>query len=121
VEGTVVDPLKLTRLTSTARHLVDESLDGADGDALRYASRVLTRLVVEVGSSLSETALEELGRLIPELPGDHETSAGELRILEAQLLGWLDGVLQGEAIEATAELTAEPSGLSATRSALAPT
>ena len=62
---------------------------------MRAASATWARLVVELGSSLSDEALDELGRLIPRLP-DAATTPGELRVLEAQLVGWVSGVLEGE-------------------------
>jgi hypothetical protein len=97
VTNGVVDRAKLDRLVSSARQLVEEPL--LDEEAREFAAAAFARLVVEVGSSLSDTVLDELGRLIPHLPGD--CTVGELRVLEAQLVGWLDGVIEAEKLEVT--------------------
>lgn len=104
METVVVDPAKVVRLASTALSLLEEMSTPAydepttDRDAVRHASAAWARLVVEVGSSLSDEALEELGRLIPRLPDEH-TTAGELRVIESQLVGWLGGIIAGEHLD----------------------
>ena len=62
-----------------------------DRTHLRLA-RAWRQALINIGSALSPDLLAELSVLIP-TPMDDVPSPMELRLLEAELLGWLDGVL----------------------------
>jgi hypothetical protein len=51
-------------------------------------------LLVEVGSLLSEDLLAELRALVEPFAG-HLLSPGEARLAQAQLVGWLTGLMEG--------------------------
>jgi hypothetical protein len=53
--------------------------------------------VVEVGSAVPEAELGELGALVGDV--DQRLSLGETRVLDAQLVGWLDGLALAHQLE----------------------
>ncbi len=63
------------------------------------ASAIYQRSVDELGSALSPDLQEELERLAPLFSGDTVPSDVELKIAQAQLVGWLEGLFHG--IQAT--------------------
>jgi hypothetical protein len=101
-EEFIEQPAKVMRVGTMLKQLLDEvrsaSLDEASRDRLRDIYETSLR---ELGSALSADLRDELGRLA--LPfGDDDTappSAAELQIAQAQLVGWLEGLIQG--IQAT--------------------
>jgi hypothetical protein len=82
------------------RQLLEEvraaTLDEASRGRLR---EIFERSVGELGSALSEELSTELDRLILPFDEDAPPSSDELRIAQAQLVGWLEGLIQG--IQAT--------------------
>ena len=91
---TITEPAKLLRIASMVRELLDEtrqaSLDEAGrtrlGDVYRRAVGALTEV-------LSPDLQEELGGLAPPLEG--VPSESEIRVAQAQLVGWLEGLFHG--------------------------
>jgi hypothetical protein len=51
--------------------------------------------VGELSSALSPDLADELGRLALPFSGDETPTAAELQIAKAQLVGWLEGLVQG--------------------------
>jgi hypothetical protein len=97
-----VDVVKLGRMHALVARLLDELHDcPLDAPARRRLQRLGHSLLVEVGSALNDALLEELGRLAV-LSDLDEPSAAELRVIDAQLLGWLNGVSLGESLGAGA-------------------
>ena len=101
VETESVDqPAKVMRLGTMLKQLLDEvrgtTLD--EGARERLLSIYETSLV-EVGSALSPDLRAELDRLASPFADDDLPSTAELRIAKAQLVGWLEGLVQG--IQAT--------------------
>jgi hypothetical protein len=98
--GAVTEPAKVMRIGSMVRQLLDEvrqaPLDEASRERL---AEVYERSVTEVAEALSPDLAEELRSLA--LPFDDEVvpSDAELRIAQAQLVGWLEGLFHG--IQAT--------------------
>lgn len=96
----VSEPAKVMRVGSMIKQLLDEvrsaSLDEASRERLKA---IYDRSIAELGSALSSDLREELERLA--LPfGDGSTpSEVELRVAQAQLVGWLEGLFHG--IQAT--------------------
>jgi hypothetical protein len=79
-----------------------------DQDAREHLRDVHDRVVGELKTALSGSLVEELERITAPLePGEVPTEA-ELRITQAQLLGWLEGLFQGiQAAVMTQQLAAQ--------------
>ncbi|MEM7288558.1 MAG: proteasome activator [Actinomycetota bacterium] len=96
----IEEPAKVMRVGAMLRQLLDElreaTLDESSRDRLRD---IYETSIQELGSALSPDLQAELDRIT--LPFDDETvpSEAELRVAEAQLVGWLEGLIQG--IQAT--------------------
>jgi hypothetical protein len=90
----ITEPAKLLRIASMVRELLDEtraaSLDEAGRKRL---AEVYQRSVGELREVLSEDLREELAELAPELQG--VPSESEMRVAQAQLVGWLEGLFHG--------------------------
>ncbi len=92
-------PAKVMRIGSMIRQLLEEvrqaPLDEPSRDRLR---EIYETSVVELADGLSPDLRDELARLA--LPFDEGTpSEAELRVAQAQLVGWLEGLFHG--IQAT--------------------
>jgi hypothetical protein len=91
---TITGPAKLLRIASMVRELLEEtrhtSLDEAGRKRL---AEVYQRSVEELGESISEDLREELAALAP--PVGNVPSESEIRIAQAQLVGWLEGLFHG--------------------------
>jgi Protein of unknown function (DUF2587) len=96
----VSEPAKVMRVGSMIKQLLDEvrttSLDEPSRARLR---EIYDMSITELGSALSPDLRDELERLAsPFTEGDTPTET-ELRIAQAQLVGWLEGLFHG--IQAT--------------------
>ncbi len=95
----VEEPGRVMRIGAMIRQLLEEvrtsELDDAGRDRLR---EIYDQSVHELSTALSPDLAEELERLASPF-GDTPASAGELRIAQAQLVGWLEGLFHG--IQAT--------------------
>src|SRR5690606_38300084 len=95
-KGEVVEqPAKIMRIGTMIRALLEEArnadLDAAGRERLRT---IYDTSVQELASTLSPDLEGELRRLT--LPfGEEDPSGSELRIAQAQLVGWLEGLFQG--------------------------
>jgi Protein of unknown function (DUF2587) len=98
-EDTISEPGKVMRIGSMIKQLLDEvrlaPLDDRSRARLREIYDVSVR---ELSSSLSPDLREELQSLAMPF-GDDAPSDAELRIAQAQLVGWLEGLFHG--IQAT--------------------
>jgi len=95
----IEQPAKVMRVGTMMRQLLEEvrsaTLDEASRGRLK---EIFESAVEEIGSTLTDDLRAELGRLV--LPfADEAPSAAELQIAHAQLVGWLEGLVQG--IQAT--------------------
>jgi len=95
----VQEPARVMRIGAMIRQLLEEvrsaDLDEAGRDRLR---EIYDQSVQELSGALSDDLAEELHRLASPF-GDAPASAGELRVAQAQLVGWLEGLFHG--IQAT--------------------
>jgi len=95
----VQEPGRVMRIGAMIRQLLEEvrtaELDDAGRDRLR---EIYDQSVQELSGALSPDLADELRRLASPF-GDAPASAGELRIAQAQLVGWLEGLFHG--IQAT--------------------
>jgi len=100
VDETIEHPAKVMRVGTMMKQLLEEvraaGLDEASRDRLK---EIYETSVDELGSALSEDLRNELGRLALSFGEGEAPSADELRIAQAQLVGWLEGLVQG--IQAT--------------------
>ncbi|HUY22307.1 MAG TPA: bacterial proteasome activator family protein [Acidimicrobiales bacterium] len=100
VTESVEQPAKVMRIGSMVKQLLDEvrasSLDEASRTRLR---EIYEQSVRELAGALSPDLAAELDRMA--LPFDEKSvpSEAELRIAQAQLVGWLEGLFHG--IQAT--------------------
>ncbi len=96
----VDQPAKVMRLGTMLKHLLDEVRETTlDEGARERLLMIYETSITEVGSALSADLRAELDRLASPFAEDDLPSAAELRIAKAQLVGWLEGLVQG--IQAT--------------------
>lgn len=96
----VTEPAKVMRIGSMVKQLLEEvrqaPLDEASRERL---AEVYERSVVELSEALSPDLQQELQMLTLPFNEDTVPSEGELRVAQAQLVGWLEGLFHG--IQAT--------------------
>lgn len=96
----VEHPAKVMRVGSMIKQLLEEVRSAPLDDASRDRLRSIYDLSVdELASSLSPDLAEELRRLAPPFTDHRVPSDAELRVAQAQLVGWLEGLFHG--IQAT--------------------
>ena len=92
----VEQPAKVMRIGSMIRQLLEEvkaaPLDEASRNRLRDIHHAS---IEELESGLAPELVEELERLSLPFTEDATPSEGELRIAQAQLVGWLEGLFHG--------------------------
>lgn len=92
----VEQPAKVMRIGSMIRQLLEEvkaaPLDEASRNRLRDIHRASVK---ELEAGLAPELVEELERLSLPFTEDGTPSEGELRIAQAQLVGWLEGLFHG--------------------------
>jgi hypothetical protein len=97
----IEQPAKIMRIGSMIKQLLEEvrgaELDEASRDRMRDIYDIS---INELASTLSPDLREELSRLAMPFTDDGSAPSGaELRVAQAQLVGWLEGLFQG--IQAT--------------------
>jgi hypothetical protein len=97
---TVGQPGKLLRIGAMAKQLLDEIRQTPLDEASRVRLREIHEISIrELSESLSPELRDELGRVTPPFTDSGAPSEAELRVAQAQLVGWLEGLFQG--IQAT--------------------
>ena len=101
VETEVVgQPGKVMRIGTMVKQLLDEVRTAPLDDASRVRlARIYQRSIDELAVALSPDLQEELRALAPPFPDGGTPSDAELRVAQAQLVGWLEGLFHG--IQAT--------------------
>ena len=98
--GAVTEPAKVMRIGSMVKQLLEEvrsaPLDEASRERL---AEVYERSVTELSDALSPDLQDELRMLALPFDADGIPTDAELRIAQAQLVGWLEGLFHG--IQAT--------------------
>ncbi|MBX3286409.1 MAG: bacterial proteasome activator family protein [Actinobacteria bacterium] len=95
----VEEPAKVMRIGSMIKQLLDEVRTAElDGPARARLKEIYDTSVQELGTALSPDLREELERVTIPFGGNDPTDA-ELRVAQAQLVGWLEGLFHG--IQAT--------------------
>jgi hypothetical protein len=96
VTDLVEQPAKVMRIGSMIRQLLEEvkaaPLDEASRNRLKEIHRASIK---ELESGLAPELVEELERLSLPFTEEGTPSEGELRIAQAQLVGWLEGLFHG--------------------------
>jgi Protein of unknown function (DUF2587) len=96
----IASPAKVMRIGAMVRQLLEEvrhaPLDEAGRDRMRDIYDISVR---ELSESLSPDLAQELGRVAQPFVGEETPSEAELRVAQAQLVGWLEGLFHG--IQAT--------------------
>ena len=91
---TITEPAKLLRIASMVRELLEETRHASMDEAGRKRLvDIYHRSVEELGGSISADLKAELEDLLPPL-GDVPSEA-EMRVAQAQLVGWLEGLFHG--------------------------
>jgi len=91
---TITEPAKLLRIASMVRELLEETRHASMDEAGRTRLvEIYHRSVDELGDSVSKDLKDELQELVPPLDG--VPSESEMRVAQAQLVGWLEGLFHG--------------------------
>jgi hypothetical protein len=92
----VEQPAKVMRLGSMIKQLLDEVKSAPLDDASRARlAQIHESTIAELKQGLAPELVDELQRLSLPLGGDRVPSDSELRIAQAQLVGWLEGLFHG--------------------------
>ena len=93
-QESVAEPAKLLRIASMVRELLEETRQASMDEAGRKRlASIYSRSLSELGDAISPDLREELEQLAPPMEG--VPSESELRIAQAQLVGWLEGLFHG--------------------------
>jgi len=121
VEEAVDHPAKVMRIGSMLKQLLEEvratTLDEPSRDRLR---EIYETSLTELGSALSPDLRSELSRLALPFSSSETPSASELQVAKAQLVGWLEGLVQGMQAMLFAQQMAAQQQLQSMRGQLAP-
>jgi hypothetical protein len=96
----VEQPAKVMRIGSMIKQLLEEVRQAPLDEASRSRLReIYDTSVKELSEGLSSDLQEELARMTSPFRPDEVPSEAELRVAQAQLVGWLEGLFHG--IQAT--------------------
>jgi hypothetical protein len=91
---TITEPAKLLRIASMVRELLEETRAASvDEPGRKRLREIYDRSVGELREVLSDDLQQELDELAPPLEG--VPSESEMRVAQAQLVGWLEGLFHG--------------------------
>jgi hypothetical protein len=97
---TVEQPAKVMRIGSMIKQLLDEVRQAPLDEASRGRLReIYDASIRELADGLSPDLRDELSRVMLPFGGEGVPSESELRVAQAQLVGWLEGLFHG--IQAT--------------------
>ncbi len=108
VREEVDEPARLIRIASTVQALLQEvKTTELDEAARQRLTDIHNRAVEDLRGSVSDDLKRELEQLTLE-PEDGTPSGAELRVMQAQLAGWLQGLFHGiQASIATQQMAAQ--------------
>ncbi|MGI8459499.1 MAG: bacterial proteasome activator family protein [Propionibacteriaceae bacterium] len=96
VTDLVEQPAKVMRIGNMIRQLLDEVKSAPLDDASRQRLRDIHQAsIAELEDGLAPELVEELHRISLPFTSDQTPSDAELRIAQAQLVGWLEGLFHG--------------------------
>jgi hypothetical protein len=92
----IEEPAKVMRIGTMIKQLLEEVRAAPLDDASRTRVREIHQTSVkELSNSLAPELRDELERLVHPFTDDSTPSDAELRIAQAQLVGWLEGLFSG--------------------------
>ena len=92
----IEQPAKVVRVGTMMRQLLEEVKSSPlDEQSRERLKEIYQSSITELGSALSDDLREELNRLASPFGAEASPSNDELRIAQAQLVGWLEGLIQG--------------------------
>jgi hypothetical protein len=96
LQDLVDEPAKVMRIGTMIRQLLEEVKSAPLDDAARgRLAEIHERSIKELEDGLAPELVEELDRISLPFPEDATPSDAELRIAQAQLVGWLEGLFHG--------------------------
>jgi hypothetical protein len=96
ISDLVEQPAKVMRIGSMIRQLLEEVKAAPLDEASRNRLKEIHQASIhELEAGLAPELVEELERLTLPFSEDQTPSEGELRIAQAQLVGWLEGLFHG--------------------------
>jgi hypothetical protein len=89
-------PAKVMRIGSMIKQLLEEVRSSSMDEASRARLRdIHTRSIKELEEGLAPELIDELERISLPFTEDEVPSEAELRVAQAQLVGWLEGLFHG--------------------------
>ncbi|MFE5292657.1 bacterial proteasome activator family protein [Isoptericola sp. NPDC056618] len=117
----IEEPAKVMRIGGMIKRLLDEVRDAPLDDAARTRlAEIHERSLAELEEGLSPDLVEELHRITLPFSDEGVPSDAELRVAQAQLVGWLEGLFHGIQTALVAQQMAAQAQLSQMRRALPP-
>jgi hypothetical protein len=118
----IEEPAKVMRIGGMIKRLLDEVRDAPLDDAARTRlAEIHERSLHELEDGLSPDLVEELHRItLPFADDGTPPSDAELRVAQAQLVGWLEGLFHGIQTALVAQQMAAQAQLSQMRRGLPP-
>ena len=117
----IEEPAKVMRIGGMIKRLLDEVRDAPLDDAARTRlAEIHERSLTELEEGLSPDLVEELHRITLPFSEEGVPSDAELRVAQAQLVGWLEGLFHGIQTALVAQQMAAQAQLSQMRRALPP-
>ncbi|WP_028051264.1 bacterial proteasome activator family protein [Cellulomonas sp. URHD0024] len=96
VSSLVEQPAKVMRIGTMIKQLLDEVRSAPLDDAARLRlAEIHERSLAELEEGLSPELVDELHRITLPFVEEQAPSDAELRIAQAQLVGWLEGLFHG--------------------------
>ena len=96
LQDLVDEPAKVMRIGTMIKQLLDEVKSAPLDDAARgRLAAIHERSIKELEDGLAPELVEELERISLPFPKQATPSDAELRIAQAQLVGWLEGLFHG--------------------------
>lgn len=114
-------PAKVMRIGTMVKQLLEEVRNAPLDDAARTRmAEVHDRSLRELEDGLSEDLVAELRRITLPFTDDESPSDAELRVAQAQLVGWLEGLFHGLQTALVAQQMSTQAQLAQMRRALPP-
>jgi hypothetical protein len=96
LKNSVEEPAKVMRIGTMIKQLLEEVREAPLDERSRARLReIYETSVKELGEGLSADLQDELDRLVSPFTEGEVPSESELRIAQAQLVGWLEGLFHG--------------------------
>lgn len=117
----IEEPAKVMRIGGMIKKLLDEVRDAPLDEAARSRlAEIHERSLTELEEGLSPDLVAELHRITLPFSDDTVPTDAELRVAQAQLVGWLEGLFHGIQTALVAQQMAAQAQLSQMRRALPP-